>query len=695
MVVGKPYVHWKINTPVSTYENVDINYLWATIVEASKGPINTPILCASNQDVLNVFGIDLGAYFAQGAAYLVVVRASAASELNPIQKSEASIKLQEPFEYEQVIHEYYTGVDEYDFISYADQEKTIEYAQGTAKTTGVFDNGFLEVEVISNESDNPNIQEMVNSFVGKKFFIQADAQPDGTAYQLYEGPGSSATGVWVAIVSGQRINRGLKKVLASDITKFVNIDESSPNQYKECDGTTGKIKADSQIYTADQVVNYKSTKTISIEAGTELIHLEALFDGDYDLKLNMIHNIIYDGYNITLSEGEVSYMRVNNIKDLEEIVNRINTSSVNVRATLTPEGQEVANIIKTNAVISQPPYSDVAVGQILAKDEPYDFVLEEYPEGFAFVRGANGEWNYASGRINANYQVQAHKNALESLKPLRIAGIFCLYGESKIQREYLLHGTNPEDEYNSMNSNVVCKWRYILIGANEYDRSSYQNLIAKPKSIDDQYVLFLGQGLVDGRDLAPYECTPYIAGLRAKLNYGESIFGGQARKEIKGLNTNFKIRPLFSYENELIWEPRIYSDLNEHGVLTFTEEYGLLTLTDGVTTIQNNIGISEEGVMNIVKYVQHGVQNLCVRYIGRNMNVDLESALEMSINSFLSSMQTNDQTLVDRPSENLNAYEVDVTMGATSSQLVGTIYVNLKITPVHALRAIEIGMTIQ
>ena len=41
MVVGKPYIHFKINNePLE--EVVDYNYTWATIVEAQKGPINTP-----------------------------------------------------------------------------------------------------------------------------------------------------------------------------------------------------------------------------------------------------------------------------------------------------------------------------------------------------------------------------------------------------------------------------------------------------------------------------------------------------------------------------------------------------------------------------------------------------------------------------------------------------------------------------
>ena len=48
--------------------------------------------------------------------------------------------------------------------------------------------------------------------------------------------------------------------------------------------------------------------------------------------------------------------------------------------------------------------------------------------------------------------------------------------------------------------------------------------------------------------LLPFECTQYIAGLRSKLNYGESIFGGQGRKRIRGVG-DLDIAPLTSYDS--------------------------------------------------------------------------------------------------------------------------------------------------
>ena len=75
MVVGKPYIHFKINNePIE--EVVDYNYTWATIVEAQKGPINTPTYISSAQQAYTIFGVDMRPYFAQSPRSLIIVRAA-------------------------------------------------------------------------------------------------------------------------------------------------------------------------------------------------------------------------------------------------------------------------------------------------------------------------------------------------------------------------------------------------------------------------------------------------------------------------------------------------------------------------------------------------------------------------------------------------------------------------------------------
>jgi hypothetical protein len=60
-------------------------------------------------------------------------------------------------------------------------------------------------------------------------------------------------------------------------------------------------------------------------------------------------------------------------------------------------------------------------------------------------------------------------------------------------------------------------------------------------------------------------------------------------------------------------------------------------------------------------------------------------------------MQTQDQTLMAVPTENLAAYDVDIVLVPKSNaqQLLAKAYVYLKLTPVHALRQIEVELTVQ
>ena len=79
----------------------------------------------------------------------------------------------------------------YDFTSYDSETKDTEYATGTAQPTGNTNNGFSEIEVLTNSEE---------SFVGNKYYITSDANADGeTAYQLFSDAGVTGTGIYVTI----------------------------------------------------------------------------------------------------------------------------------------------------------------------------------------------------------------------------------------------------------------------------------------------------------------------------------------------------------------------------------------------------------------------------------------------------------------------------------------------------------------
>lgn len=80
----------------------------------------------------------------------------------------------------------------YQFISFGDDQGETKWGEGTVNTTGVEDNGYTEVEVKTNSTDQ--------EFVGQKFFITSSANPDGTTlYPLYIDAGTTSANIYVKI----------------------------------------------------------------------------------------------------------------------------------------------------------------------------------------------------------------------------------------------------------------------------------------------------------------------------------------------------------------------------------------------------------------------------------------------------------------------------------------------------------------
>lgn len=85
-------------------------------------------------------------------------------------------------------------IKKYFFVSYGESACTTELGRGRVQTTGVTTSGYIQVKVLDNSTEQ--------SFVGSKYFVVDTAEPDGeTAYQLYTGAGSGATGMYVKISS--------------------------------------------------------------------------------------------------------------------------------------------------------------------------------------------------------------------------------------------------------------------------------------------------------------------------------------------------------------------------------------------------------------------------------------------------------------------------------------------------------------
>ena len=792
MVVGKPYIHFKINNePIE--EVVDYNYTWATTVEAKKGPINTPTYIESAAQAYSIFGIDMRPYFAQNTKSLIMVRVAASSLTDAPRKGTYSFSTEAPIT-----------------IYRAEQ---LEVTSQKIVQTGAKDNNGV---IIKEHDDTNNIDVYEHDTVDythKMFYVLDDDDnvvpviqrrtSDGVVIpgqyiDSWTAAGYEITKDDVKVAAGQDIadpddssiilKHGKKEHTVENLIEGDGMDDGTfdPEDYKQ-DLTA------SNIYYENEINALYIPREYVIPKGTPLITLESKFEGTYNTSITCgidpSDTTGASGYRFVISQEGHSSIVIRNATDVQKIVNRINDAGMDIIAKTTIPGEMISmamhsyptaidteaatiplvssdnvtekstivfNKSKTYQVITSPIAENTFIG---LADEPkttivddkevikhnYQYLqnkhlkaIENYnnnkttikptiePVNYAInfvqageqplLNGSKGPWDKVTDRIASQYQAEAHADGLKTLQRIRIAGVFCMYGEDAIQRAYVEHGVNSIEPEKGMNNNETCKWRTILLGANADNRSDIASLASKARSLNNQYILFLGHGLIDtgmtgyvstlsqtekvnyigassDNQLLPYECTQYIAGLRSKLDYGESIFGGQGRKRIRGVG-DLEIAPLTSYDKEYYWDPINYTKLNEAGVLTFTEDYGNITLTDGVTTVSSTREEEdEEGVMNILKYAQNAIYDVCLPYIGRNIDADLENSITTGIEKVLEEMKTTDQTLID--THEYPAYTVNVSLGSRRNQLLGRIYVYVTICPVHAVRQIEVEMTVQ
>lgn len=735
MVQKTPYIHFKVNNePID--EVVDYNYTWATIVEAPKGPINEPVYISSAAQAYAIFGMDMRPYFAQNPQSLIMVRAAATSDVNAPQKGKYSFNIEKDIIVYKAMQEELTLTNRESYKEAGQTKwKNVDY---TFKLFYTQDTNGNYIPVIEHRDSNGVL--IPESYIDS-----------------WHNNGR--------IVTQEEATADAAKTEATAAQK--EADDYDPSQYKQ-----GLVK--SNIYNKNQVKEYLTPVRFVIPAvdavtgqPTSLFEIESKYEGVYNISISCSKAIVGEGYRIVIKDKDtdVISLLIQNGTDIHKIVNRINDADLDIIAKSTTAGDAITqamhsypNSVTTANIDGYAPLITTAIVKdsfIMTSGTPqYDAegnksysnisylttanaeAIQRYEAGAtttapsveiidyainlisageqSLVGGNRGEWNESAQRIAQKFQAEAHRQALKTLRRIRLAGVFCMYGETAVQYEYLQHGIDDLEPEKGMNNNETCKWRTILLGANTDDRSDISSLIAKAKSINNQYVLFLGQGLIDtgmtgdvakltvqekqaigavnDNHLLPYECTQYIAGLRSKLNYGESIFGGQGRKRIRSIG-DLKIAPIVEYETEYTWDPNTYIRLNEAGVLTFTEDYGNITLTDGVTTVQAGNEEDEEGVMNILKYAQNAVYDVCLPYIGRNIDADIENSITTAIEKVLEEMKTSDMTLVD--TDEYPAYDVTVALNSRQNQLLGRIYVYLTICPVHAVRQIEVEMTVQ
>ena len=162
----------------------------------------------------------------------------------------------------------------YSFISYSDNKKTTEWGQGTVETTGVTENGYTQVKVLTNSTDQ--------SFVNQLVYIISTAKTDGTVYQLYSDAGTTALGIYVTIGTNNESSEPEKTVYSftsySDAEKTTEwgqgtvettgVTENGYTQVKVLTNSTDQSFVNQLVYIISTAKTDGTTYQLYSDAGT-------------------------------------------------------------------------------------------------------------------------------------------------------------------------------------------------------------------------------------------------------------------------------------------------------------------------------------------------------------------------------------------------------------------------------------------
>lgn len=432
-----------------------------------------------------------------------------------------------------------------------------------------------------------------------------------------------------------------------------------------------------------------------------------------------------NGYNVSIQIQNVTSKTYQNVPTLEKVANKINSrfnrflvAKLSKEYTGSPsEG------IKSNKNTGQkfrreqfefPAVADIQTagyltggsngvmrdgnGDLLASDVPVD----DPTNGLA-VKPAE---NIAPTAPNSEMtRAIAYAKAFDKIQDVDLIGIATIVDSEAVQSQLALHIDEVTDpEVHQLRFGVTGATGYVLpqegVTLTQDQQMTFDILSGQASILDSEWMIYIGQGVVfedeygNRRNVLPHEATQLYTGIRSALGYSEAIFGGEAKKVLKGVIDTL---PVVTDGSDITKE--LIEDLNESGVCTFKKEYGEVTFVEGVTTVQDRDVLSYENMMSIVAYVSKRLIRIAKPYQGQILTEDLKSTLTTALLKELKDITETDGTLMELEDFNIPPYNVSVeaatkTMFDDSNNLirVSKIIIKCRIVPVGALRDIDLGI---
>jgi len=339
MVQGIPYVHWKIKDAVDITA-IDPVYLWGTVVESDKGPVDTPVFCTNADQVKRIFNYDLSPFFVNGGRSVVIVRAFSGSP----KRASFKFELSEAFKYIYVDYQYYDEEDDTSIKGKVNvKTDTINSERPKAHTTHYSLNQIREEDgVVVDETPSDATVCDVRFFEGRWRVCDANGNIKHFYFDTTTTPGAEegddpivTTTMKVAVISedfpGQYYPQGTTNITAST--------EPLP----------ASTETFMQSFNESDVTKLKIAKVQEIAESEPVIKLETIYPGDFLIPVS-VQKDIRAGYRVSVKESDDYTILLSGATTLENITKRINERASNIKATITQKGEDVEKPFKATLI---------------------------------------------------------------------------------------------------------------------------------------------------------------------------------------------------------------------------------------------------------------------------------------------------------------------------------------------------------
>jgi len=613
-------------------EDADSNKLFAYAIEANKGPIGEPIYVASADEAKRIFGVNFAPHFYQGGSGLVLYRVAFKDAKAP-----------------SIVCKAYTRDYTAEELSQPGEKETIDLLKVTSVRKGT-------------PKHKINLSKSMTS---------------STAYNL------------TVTIDGV----GSKKY--QNISSLNNVAKRINNKFAEY------IKA--EVLVDEEEL---------IEGG----YTPARLAQDKDEKGNII-DTLSGGSNGKLlkTNGQVSDVEIPDIGLNDNKFTKV-TVVTNDVASFVGQSFYIDGGAKPDNETAYPLYTDVVGTEagIYVTVEPNE--SEEADYKFVSYEDEQKTKKLAEGTVKlaelsdeepnvATTLLYAYREAFEMLEDVDLLGVATLSNSEVVQNELIAHIEKLIDP-------EVAKYRFGVTGFLRYPGKDTQGRVNPDTTIDidtladsavhidNPFIILIGQGVVFEEDnirynLLPHEAVQLYTGLRSKLDYNQSIFGGNQRKLLNGVKD---VLPLTNDGADIYKEDRI--TLNKAGVTTFLKKYGI-TFLQGVTTAQDNVVLSYESIMSIVVYVLRQLVVVAWPFMGELLTEDLKSGFVNALSETLKNIMETDNSLMALEDYNIAPYDVEIRAITTAGfneagKLIreNKLLAIVKIVPRGAVDAIELSVIV-